>query len=216
MQIATHECSFEFTLREELVNRDVPDDDTPRTAKYPWQRIPLQPSKVGSGRLTLQLGRYYPTRSWSDRRRWTLDDKLGAIFAELDARVAEAAEQRRRRETELLARQHAWDAAVAAAKQAYVVEFNRRRLHEQADHHGQAAKLRDYAHTLDEVAGGCADPAAAEPIRTWQRWAREEADRIDPLGHLDTLRYLEPDTITPDDYAPFMPAGMNPHQRPTK
>jgi hypothetical protein len=62
------------------------------------------------------------------------------MFAELDARVAEAAEERRQREADLHRRQQAWDAAVVVAQQTYVVELNRRRLHEQVAHRAQEKK----------------------------------------------------------------------------
>ncbi|WP_133119206.1 hypothetical protein [Mycolicibacterium agri] len=214
-QISTSGCSFELGLREELVDREVPDDEKLGAAKYSWQRVPLEVKKVGSGRLTLQLGQYYRTRSWSDRSRWTLDSKLGAVFVELDGRVVEAAAQRRQREADLLRRQQEWDAAVLAAKQAYVVDLNRRRLHEQVAQHAQAQAQRDYAGALDGVLAGCADASAAEAMRKWQRSALDEADRIDPLNNLDMLCHLEPDTIAPDEYEPFMPKGMNAHRRPT-
>lgn len=214
-QITTTECSFELLLREELVDAELPDSDTLAAAKYPWQRVPMHVSKIGSGRLTLQLGQYYRTRSWSDRSRWRLDDKLGALFVELDNRVADAADKRREREADLLRRQHAWDEAAAAAKQAYVFDLNRRRLSDQVGAHRRAQELRAYANHLNDVADGVAD-AVGESIRRWQRFARAEADRIDPTRHTDRLGYLEPDTVSADDFAPFMPKGMNAHRRPTQ
>jgi hypothetical protein len=51
-QISTAECSFEFGLREELVDREMPHEDTLAASKYSWQRVPLHVRKVGSGRLT--------------------------------------------------------------------------------------------------------------------------------------------------------------------
>lgn len=214
--ISTAECSFEFGLREELVDRDMPDEDTLATSKYTWQRVPLHTRKVGSGRLTLQLGEYYRTRSWSDRRRWTLDDKLGALFAELDARVTEAAEQRRQREEELLRRQQAWEAAVLAAQRAYVIDLNQRRLRDQVAEKGRAREYRDYAESLNGLIDDCDDPAIAESIRTWQHWTSQEAERIDPLTNPEVLRYVEPDHVTAEEFAPFMAKGMNAHHRPTK
>ncbi|CAN5378268.1 hypothetical protein BH10ACT9_BH10ACT9_41230 [soil metagenome] len=215
-QISTAECSFEFGLREELVDRDIPDEDTLAASKYSWQRVPLQVRKVGSGRLTLQLGQYYRTRSWSDRSRWTLDDKLGALFAELDARVTEAAEQRRQREEELLRRQQAWDAAVLAAKRAYVFDLNQRRLRDQVTDQVRAREYRNYAESLNALIDDCDDPTIAESIRTWQQWTSQEADRIDQLTNPEVLRYVEPDHVTAEEFAPFMAKGMNAHHRPTK
>lgn len=214
--ISTAECSFDFGLREELVDREMPDEDTLATSKYSWQRVPLHIRKMGSARLTLQLGQYYRTRSWSDRSRWTLDDKLGALFAELDTRVTQAVEQRRQREEELLHRQQAWDAAVLAAQRAYVIDLNQRRLREQVTHQGRAREYRNYAESLNALIDDCDDPAIAESIRTWQQWTSQEADRIDPLTNPEVLRYVEPDHVTAEEFAPFMAKGMNAHHRPTK
>lgn len=214
--IRAGECSFELSLREKLVDRDVPDEDKLSTSKYPWQRIPLQATKVGSGRLRLELGRYYQSKSWSDQTRWSLDDKLGSLFAELDARVAQVAEERRLREADLLYRQQAWDAAVLAAKEAYVVDLNRRRLRDQVHDHVEARKLREYARSLIDVIDSCHDASTADAIRKWQQWARDEATRVDPVNHVDMLRYVEPDTVAPGDYAPFMPDSINAQGRPTQ
>ncbi|MGD1255350.1 hypothetical protein ACKUT9_14000 [Mycobacterium seoulense] len=215
-RISTIECHFELALSEELVDRDIPDAQQLSAAKYAWQRIPLHGTKVGSGRLTLQLGQYYRRKSWSDRRRWTLEDKLGAAFAEVERQVAEAAQQRQCRDEDLLRRQQEWDAAVLIAKQDFVVDLNRRRLREQVVNHAEAQAFRDYARTLNTLAEGREDPMEAEPIRRWLQWATTEADRIDPINNLADLHYLEPDAVGPDDYDPFMPRGMSAHRRPTQ
>lgn len=75
-RITRAECHFDMRLSEELIDRALPDNEQLGAAKYAWQRVSLHMRKVGSGRLTLQLGHYSQTKSWSDRRRWTLDDKL--------------------------------------------------------------------------------------------------------------------------------------------
>jgi hypothetical protein len=215
-RITTSECNFDMRLSEELVDRELPDDDELSAAKYAWQRVPLHMRKVGSGRLTLQLGHYWQTKSWSDRSRWTLDDKLGAAFVELERRVADAAEERRRREDDLLRRQQAWDAAALAAQQEYVVDLNRRRLREQVANHADAQAFRAYADTLNTLAERSAGLAEASFIRQWKEWADSEASRLDPLNSPHILRYHEPQAVRPEEYGPFMPNGMSPHGRPTK
>ena len=214
--ITTPECSFDLALREELVNAEVPDADTLSAAKYPWQRVPMKIHKVGSGRLTLQLGQYYRARTWSDRTRWRLDDKLGALFVELDNRVAVAAEERRARDADLLRRQQAWDHAAHLAQQDYVGDLNRRRLIDQVTRLRQARDIREYADSLEDSVGSVGDIATATAIREWQQFARAEADRIDPAQHVDQLAYDGPVTVGPDDFTPFMPKGFNAHQRPTR
>ncbi len=213
-EVTTPECTFELTLTEELVSREMPDQEVLDTAKYPWQRVPLQMRKVGSGRLTLRLGRYYRYRTWADRTRWTLEDKLGAAFVEMQSRVDEAAAERRRREDDLLHRQKAWDAAVQQAKAAYVVDLNRRRLREQAARHGEAHALRTYAQALAAVADSQPGSTDAPTLLEWARAACAEAERLDPLNDVGSLHRLDPENPEPDDYAPFMPKGMSAHRRP--
>lgn len=215
-QVTTPECAFELTVTEELVAREMPDEEVLNTAKYPWQRVPLHMSKVGSGRLSLRLGRYYRYRTWSDRSRWTLEDKLGAAFAEMQSRVDEAAAERRRKEDDLLRRQQAWDTALQQAKDAYVVDLNRRRVRDQAARHDEAQSLRNYAAALSALAHSRADSADAPSLLQWARAANDEADRIDPLNDLDSLRHRHPENPEPSDYAQFMPEGMNAHRRPTQ
>ncbi|WP_141120247.1 hypothetical protein [Mycobacterium malmoense] len=208
------ECTFDFALTEELVDREIHDDGALQTSKYSWQRVPRKVAKVGSGRLTLLLDTPFSRRSWSDRSRWSLDDKLGAAFTELETRVAEAEEKRRRSEEDLLRRQQAWDAAIPAAEQAYITDLNRQRLQGQVNQHREAKSLRAYAKELERTADQ-AESKAAEAIRRWAIWALSEADRLDPLNNPLELAYIEPDDITPADIAKFMPAGMNAYHRPT-
>jgi hypothetical protein len=214
-QVTTPEGTFELNLTEELVAREMPDEEALGAAKYPWQRVPLHMRKVGSGRLSLRLGRYYRYRTWSDRSRWTLEDKLGAAFAEMQSRVDEAAAERRRKEDDLLHRQQAWDTAIQQAKAAYVVDLNRHRVRDQAARHDEAQSLRNYAAALSALAHSHADSADAPSLLEWARAANDEADRIDPLNDLDSLRYRHPENPDPDDYGQFMPKGMNAHRRPT-
>lgn len=212
--ISTGERALDLTLTEEMVDQEVPDDDQMKSAKYDWQRIPLTVAKVGSGRLTLQLEEPYARRSWSDRRRWTLDDKLGAAFNEMDRRVEEAAKQRRRREDDLSRRQLEWDAAVPVAKEAYVADLNRRRLLDQVAQYTQAQALRDYAHALKAVADAADDSDDAAAIHRWAGWSVDEADRTDPINDVKSLHYEEPEDLQPGDYDKFMPKGMSAHRRP--
>lgn len=212
--IRTGERAFDLTLTEEMVDHEVRDDDQMKSAKYDWQRIPLTVAKVGAGRLTLQLEEPYARRSWSDRRRWTLDDKLGAAFSEMARRVDEAAKQRRRREDDLLRRQLEWDAAVPVAKEAYVDDLNRRRLLDQVAQYTQAQALRDYAHALKAVADAADDSDHAAAIHRWAGWSADEADRTDPINDLKSLHFEEPDDLQPGDYDKYMPKGMSAYRRP--
>lgn len=214
LRISTAERAFDLTLTEEMVDQEVPNDEQMKAATYGWQRIPLAVAKVGSGRLTLQLEEPYARKSWSDRHRWTLDDKLGAAFSEMERRMDEAAKQRRRREDDLLRRQLEWDVAVPVAKDAYVADLNRRRLLDQVARHAQAQALRDYARAVRAIADAADDSDDAAAIHRWARWSVDEADRTDPINDVKSLHYEEPDDLQPDGYDKFMPKDMSAHRRP--
>jgi hypothetical protein len=214
-RIIAGDCTFDFTLTEELVDRDIHDSQTLQVLKYPWQRVPLKVAKVGSGRLTLLLDEPFSRRSWSDRTRWTLDDKLGAAFAELEKRLADAEEKQRRLEEDLLRRQQDWHAAVPVAKCAYVVDLNRRRLREQVTKYGESLALRAYSEDLLRSAEAPDQASTGEAIHRWAEWAQSEADRLDPLNKISALAYFEPDEIGPADFDRFMPPGMSAYRRPT-
>ena len=215
-RVSTPECDFELALIEELIDQELPDEDVLAAAKYPWQRVPLKKRTVGSGRLSLRLGPYYHCRTWADRRRWSLEDKLGAAVAEMQRRVDEADSRRRRREQDLKRRQHEWDAAVEAAKRAFVIDLNRRWIREQAALHAEAKSLRTYSQALRDLAEAQTGTAISDPLRQWAQAAQEEADRLDPLTEPAGLRHVEPENLQPDDYAAFMPPGLNAHSRPTR
>jgi hypothetical protein len=77
-------------------------------AKYAWQRVPSVVCKVPSGRLVLRLGERYGSASWADRQRWSLDQKLPAVFQVISDRASAQAQQRQREEEERLRRRRAW------------------------------------------------------------------------------------------------------------
>lgn len=208
-QIAVGEDLFKFTLSEEFERREVVDGEQLAAAKYSWQRIPSSIRDVRSGRLLLRLGTGYGSVYWADRKRWTLEQKLPAMFKEVADRAASHSEVRVRKEAERAQRRQAWEEAVPQAKRAFVEQFNRNRLRDQAARFAEAGSIRDYCARLDSVAEQCADVDQADRIRQWANWARLQAARVDPTNHLDALTYVKPAEIRPTDFEKFMPKGMS-------
>ena len=208
-QIAVGEDCFCFTLSEELERRDVVDAGKLAGARYSWQRIPSSMQQVRSGRLVLRLGSGHGSVSWADRRRSILAQKLPEVFQEVAGRASAQAEERRRKQEERRQRRQAWEEAIPQARQAYIDQLNRDRLREQAARSAEAAGIRGYCARLDSLAKECRDFECADQIRAWAAWARQEADRIDPVRHPERLTYVVPAELRPPDFEKFMPRGLS-------
>jgi hypothetical protein len=212
--IAVAEDRFAFTLFEEYDSREVTDDEQLGAAKYSWQRIPSVIRNLPSGRLVLRMDSDDHSHSWADRRRWSIVQKLPALFKEVEAQASARAERRSRRHQERADRRAEWEEAVSRAREAYTEQLNRDRLRKQASDSAEAESIRAYCVRLDSHADKCTDQAQADQIRQWAHWAREEADRIDPLLEANSLAYTEPSSVSPGDLERFMPRGPKATQPP--
>jgi hypothetical protein len=91
-------------------------------------------------------------RRWGDTKRWRLDDKLGEILGEVEARAA-LLKQRRRQEDEARARrQQQWEAAMRLARSRYHDAVRREALRAQIDAWEEACRVRRFCDHLDQVA----------------------------------------------------------------
>jgi hypothetical protein len=208
-QITVGEDRFCFTLSEELDRREVADAEKLAAARYAWQRVPASLRQVPSGRLVLRLGSGYGSVSWADRKRWTLDQKLPAVFKQVADRASAQVEERTRKEAERKQRREAWEEAVPRARQAYIDRFNQDRLRKQAARSSEAEAIRAYCLRLDSAAEEYGGTERAEQIRKWASWARQEADRIDPVEKPETLTFVVPPEVRPSDFEKFMPKGLS-------
>lgn len=208
-QLSISQDAFAFSLSEESESREMADPNKLAEAKYAWQRVPSVIRKVPSGRLVLRLGEGYGSVSWADRQRWTLEQKLSAMFQLISDRAAAQAQQRQHKEEERQRRCRAWEQAIPQAKQAYIEQLNRDRLHKQATRSAEAETIRCYCSRLEAAAAECGDTGLGRQVQEWAAWARQEADRIDPLNHPDLLAYWVPEDVGPSDFDKFMPRGLS-------
>lgn len=168
-QITKGDARCVFTLAEEFEPGEVVDSEKLAAAKYGWQRIPSSVLEVRSGRLILRLQSGYGSVFWADRKRWSFEEKLPAVFKEITDRITAQVQARERARTERLRRRQTWEEAVPRAKLAYIDEVNRGRLHRQVARSAEAQALRDYCARPNAVATTCDDPRRAEQIREWMR-----------------------------------------------
>lgn len=175
-----------------------------REPRYP----PLTEYEAGAtGRLTISVapafGRDGRPAKWSDRKPWTLEEKLPEVLREVEVRAVEAERERRRREEAAAQRRRDWEAAMARAKERYSEAILAQALDEQATSWRRAREIRAY----------CDAAAVTHPddlgTRDWIEWARGYADRIDPLS--DAPRSPElPESVHVTDLEPFLD-GWSPY-----
>jgi hypothetical protein len=135
------------------------------------------------------------------------------MFGEVEAQASARAEGRARGQQERAGRRAAWEAAMSRAREAHAEQLNRDRLRKQVADSAEAESIRAYSSRLESRADKCADPAQAANMREWARWARQQADRIDPLL-ADFAGLAEPGEVGPADLEPFMPRGLSAWQPP--
>lgn len=157
----------------------------PPTAGDPWGTRAtgtyrsVRDDKEATGRLTIAIvPEQYRTKrpaTWSDRKRWTLEDKLPDVLAEIAVRAAEAEHKRQEAERQAASRQIAWEAAMVEARKRHHGAQRAAALDDQMARWREATDIRTY----------CAAMAAAHPDQDetadWIAWASACADRLDPL-----------------------------------
>jgi hypothetical protein len=202
-----------FRLFEEQDTKPAPPPTKAELRHYTWG-LPPSTIKVPTGRLALRLDHHYRTRTWADRTRWRLEDRLTEVIDHIDSLAhAEIGRQREAHEKGLRDLE-AWEAGAAAARDAYIAALNRRRMRNQATRSGRAHTLRGFADRVLARAATEADPSAAAQMLEWQAAILVEAEWVDPLTAPDELRSVEPEEITASDLAPYMPWGMSIYYRP--
>lgn len=76
-----------------------------------------------------------------------------------------------------------------------------------------AAAMRVYCDAMEQAAVR-ADSATQPALNEWLEWCRAEADRIDPLRHVDRLTLERPSQISPADLKQYLPADLSPYDEP--
>lgn len=188
----------------------------------PWYRdreLPSGPFDAdASGQLTLELHGastwlFRGRRSrWGDRKRWQLEDCLGALFVEIEGRVAEAtrdAEERRKaaQEAEALAKQRAderereWHRHIEHAKELWSDSVRVEALGEQVGRWHEARVLSEFCEEIEAMHG------AHAPTAEWLAWVRSYVDRLDLRDSPPTVPKLEEPST--DELQRFMPDGWS-------
>ena len=203
-----------FRLFEEQDTAPAPPPKRPEPRRYEWQQPPPSTIRVPTGRLALRLEHRYRNRTWADRIRWRLEDRLTEVIDHVDSLARAEIERQREAHEQGLRDLEAWEAGAAAARRAYIAALNRRRLRNQAARSARARALRAFANRIGAAGAPEADPATAAQMVEWQAEILVEAERMDPLNTPADLRWIEPEQIGTSDLAPYMPYGMSIYDRP--
>lgn len=172
--------------------------------RYEWNHIP-EYDHTPSERLRIEVGGWSHGRqsNWSDRKSWTLEEKLPAVLHELKMQHDEAIADRLENERKEAERQAQWQVAVDKAKVRLVESHRGKELVRQAESWQRAGLLREYIGAMETAVTAEPDPEFRASGREWIEWATRHAESLDPLAKPVAM----PDDPEPTDeaLAPFLP-----------
>ncbi|MFJ6442283.1 hypothetical protein [Streptomyces sp. NPDC091649] len=178
------------------------------------QEFPESTDPERSARLVVELAHGLTDRPgrWRDRKSRTLEEALGVILEEIEARAVEDARRRQDEQQARAEREVRWQAAMGVAKEQAVREQLAQVLREEAGRWQEAAALSAYCMALERRIGeldGAVDERALDSARDWLEWARGYVTLVDPLGSgLPEMPHTrEP---TPEEFEPYL-RGLSPY-----
>ncbi|MFF3764990.1 hypothetical protein ACFYYR_13015 [Streptomyces sp. NPDC001922] len=177
------------------------------------QEFPQSTDPERAKSLVIEIGYSQASRQsrWADRKRWVLEDILGAVLREVETRAVEDAQRKVDEERAKADREIRWRAAMEKAKALAAQEQYAEVLRAQAGQWQEAASLSAYCNALErrlEEAAVGEDKAAVASARGWLAWARRYVQSLDPLTHLPAMPIArEP---RPEELAPYL-NGWSPH-----
>ena len=196
------------SLTEERESRDVLPTPADLTSKkvYDWQRFQPETRSVWSGKLRIEVStadaRWDRTAHWSDRQRWTVEDKLGDVMAEITRRIEVEQDRIAAAERAKVQRQRDWEAAMDQARSRFHQDRRIEALGKQIDRWKRSAEIRAYCAAVDEAGPTDEDAEKSEARSRWLEWCRRYADQIDPtLAGAHAPGEVEP---RPDDLKPYL------------
>lgn len=176
------------------------------------QESPQSTDPERSKSLVIELGYSRSGRQsrWADRKRWVLEDILGAVLREIETRAVEDAQRKADEERAKAEREVRWRAAMETAKEMAAQEQFAEVLRAQARQWQEAAGLSTYCSALErrlEEVTGEDEPEVAS-ARQWLAWVRRYIQSLGPLTRLPAIPTArEP---KPEELAPYL-NGWSPH-----
>lgn len=139
---------------------------------------------------------------WKDTADRSLEDSLAQVLQELELRHGAEERSREAEERARIERKRQWEIAREQAVQDLTDSHRAKMLTGQMKSWGKAAEIRAYADAVEQRALAEPDDDARREAFEWARWARDYADRIDPLRQ--RLGLPERPKATEEALQPFM------------
>lgn len=201
-----YKAGVRFEQEDDRTSHEPTAHELREQSRYSWTRIPKY-DYAPSDRLRVELGSMgwrseRRQHSWGDGKRGALVKKLPAVMEEIARRHEEALQERIESERKAAEQQRLWQIAVEEAKVLLRESHRAEVLAHQAASWRRANDLRDYVRAM-ETAVECAEDSVEPGALNWIRWARDYANRLDPLEKPISL----PEDPEPTDEAlePFLP-----------
>ncbi len=169
---------------------------------------PYDVSATGELNIEVTGASYGRQRSWGDRARWKLEDRLPNLLRELELQAVDAEERHLAREREQAERQRRWEAAMDDAKVRLIADHRRNVLRERVRAWNEAEAIRAYCSAIEARHG--ADAIAADPdASAWLAFAREHADRAQQLPQMPADPKITHEALKPylGHWSPYGPNG---------
>ncbi|WP_274563320.1 hypothetical protein [Streptomyces spiramyceticus] len=156
------------------------------------QEFPQSTNPERSARIVVELdhGRSGRPGRWRDQKSRALEDALGVILGEIEARALEDAQRRKSEQRAMAEREVRWRAAMEEARKRAVRDQLAEVLREEAGRWQEAAVLGAYCDALERrlaQQGDAVDEPTLGSARRWLEWAREFVQAIDPLNRLPEM-----------------------------
>jgi hypothetical protein len=142
---------------------------------------------------------------WRDRKSRTLEQSLGLVLGEIEARAVEDARRRESEERARGEREVRWRAAMEEAKERAVRQRFAEVLREEAGSWREAAVIGEYCDAMERRLAerhGDLDEQTLASVRRWLEWAREYVQGIDPSRHPPGMPI--PRDPTPEELQPHL------------
>ncbi|WP_405978174.1 hypothetical protein [Streptomyces sp. NBC_00158] len=170
------------------------------------QEFPLSedPERARSLMLELPYSRSGRRNTWADRKRWRLEDVLGAVLREVEVRSGEDARRRIEEKRAEEDRKVRWRVAMDSAREQAILAQLAAVLCEQAKDWHQVNELSRYCDALERRLAASGDSVAPETVssRQWLEWARAYVRSLDPLRELPGMP--EPRDPEAEELKPYL------------
>lgn len=161
-----------------------------------------------SGRLFIEIETWHRGRRqrWADRQRWNVEEKLGQIVDEIEARAGLEREDRLEREREEAERQVRIQAAVQEATLLMRESHRKDVFLAQVEQWHSTNRIREFLAAMEAAVAGLPDGDAKLEASDWMRWCQSCTSALDPLG--SDMRCPEDPEPTEEALRPFMPGWL--------